>query len=120
MALQRNGLARRALGARRDIARCAARVIDIRADRRAMIAGGTRQAAEVGGQTLLDADERVADGAQLLLDAGAAAAVAPTALGTPRLDARRATLAGATVPDHLHVLGIRECLAEVAIEVGTV
>src|SRR5207249_6164819 len=80
----------------------------------------SRAGRELERQTLLDADERVADGAQLLLDAGAAAAVAATALGTPRLDARHATLAGATVPDHLDVLGIRECLAEVAIEVGTV
>src|SRR5919204_5301098 len=67
-----------------------------------------------------DGDERVADGAQLLLQTGAAAALATTALGAAGLAAGHAALARATVPDHLHVFGIGERLTEVAIEIGAV
>src|SRR5919204_2549196 len=67
-----------------------------------------------------DGDERVADGAQLLLQTGAAAALATTALGAPGLAAGHAALARATVPDHLHVFGIGERLTEVAIEIGAI
>src|SRR6267143_4120287 len=75
-------------------------------------------------RALHDADEGVADGAQLVVHARTPAPVAVAPLEwPPRHDVRvggGAALAAAAIPDHLHVLGVGERLAEVAIEVGAV
>src|SRR3989442_15214886 len=75
-------------------------------------------------RALGNADERVADGAQLVLDVRALAPLAMPALeGPPRHDVRvggGAAIAAAAIPDHLHVLGVGEGLAEVPVQVGAV
>ena len=68
-------------------------------------------------------EEGVADGTQVVVDAGPGPAVATATVGsrfTARFPAPRSPLAGATVPDHLDVLGIGERLREVTVEVGSV
>src|ERR671923_213820 len=52
-----------------------------------------------------DGDERVADGAQLLLQTGAATALATTALGAPGLAAGHAALALAKAVSPLQIVG---------------
>src|SRR2546422_4180935 len=79
------------------------------------VAGG------VEARALRDADERVPDGAQLVVHARAPAALLVPALeGTAGHGAGAAPIAAAAVPDHLYVLGVGEGLAEVPIQVGAV
>src|SRR5439155_1660935 len=89
-------------------------------------AGAARRLAQTSCATarLGDADERVADGAELVLHARAPAPLGVAALERPpRHDVRvggGAAIGAAAIPDHLHVLGVGEGLAEVAVQVGAV